>query len=204
MNRVNSRSIDQLRYKGPPTARRLDIVKRQPHARASRVSGGVHLVDMPADANSPRNHISLCRCNRFERGRDEPPAGLVVLGVKSIFQSNEQARAFGNRRPLDHAILRMVVRISCGPYGRRRLIIHRPAGLRIDGLVRLLLGLLGALLIILLTAGECGTSGCGEKSHGSQKHFCELHMLLLSYLACRLRREGKTFKRIIHEMAATE
>src|ERR1700751_1616913 len=159
---------------------------------------------MPADADTLRNYISLCRCNRFERGRDEPPASLVVLSVKRIFQTNKQARTFGNRRPLDHAILRMVVRLSRGPRCRKRLILSRRASLRIDGLVRLLFGLLGALLVVLLTACECGISGCGEKSHGSQKHFCELHMLLLSYLACRLRREGKTFECIIHEMAATE
>jgi hypothetical protein len=37
------------------------------------------------------------------------------------------------------------------------------------------------LLVVLLAACECGISGCGEKSHGSQKHFWELHMLLLDY-----------------------
>jgi hypothetical protein len=71
-------------------------------------------------------------------------------------------------------------------------------------LLALLSALLVVLLVVLLAACECGVSGCGEKSHGSQKHFCELHMLLLNYLACRLRREGKTFERIIHEMAAIE
>jgi hypothetical protein len=127
----------------------------------------MYFVDVPSNVNTLRNHLSLCGRNRLESRSEELLTGFVVLRAERVFQSNEQARSLGNRWPLDYPVLRMVVGFLC----RWRLRVHR--------VIRLLTGLLAALLV-LLAAGDCGVSGCGEKSRGSQKHFCELHMLLLN------------------------